>query len=488
MSDEHSIHRVRIELQLPSRRELYLRERCSELFRQHVKEVLDHVCSEVDTSSSLLFLPEPLVVDLGELPMFEFDKVFTNRLIHSFKMVLRQVLLQALSNIGGSLNSQTAAQSFKEPQKTKGQSQESHVKEHSLLELSQRCLIAPDTFTSHNMARLCQQWTYDVPLQGEYTQETALLSALYYRYRVATTQQHLPSPPKEVPLSFTSHADKALMAELFTIKRLHRLQNQEPAMHLWFQLLWKKSKQRPGVLPHLDIKEKRRIECYLDNFGRESKSNLSKDASNTNVASSSSSFEKESVSGGGRKYIEVESEDAVFSLTGHASALEVERYNVGSCLLWPFLPGLFRKLGFVRGGQFLHEEARDEALTALITLLYGESVGLSPEQFLIPKFLCGYAPTDTHTITVLDESVLDMITHWWDGLSSVLPDTWKKLSVEDIRWWFLHRSGTIKRGEAGIHIYVEPEAYDVFLQDWNWPIHLVSLSWLDTMINVDWAT
>ena len=69
-------------------------------------------------------------------------------------------------------------------------------------------------------------------------------------------------------------------------------------------------------------------------------------------------------------------------------------FNAGLVLLWPFIGGLFRRLGYVSGKAFVSQEKRERAIL-LLQFVIDEQHTHPPEHLLpLNKLLCGMHPTD----------------------------------------------------------------------------------------------
>ncbi|KVQ00507.1 hypothetical protein WJ95_28405 [Burkholderia ubonensis] len=155
-------------------------------------------------------------------------------------------------------------------------------------------------------------------------------------------------------------------------------------------------------------------------------------------------------------------------------------------LLWPLLPGLFRKLGLLEGKRFLSQPAQHHAVTCLDWLAREGPPPQEPPT--ISRWLCGLTPGNAvGEDFVPDEAMQEMLGHWLTRLPLSLPATWQKLSPGDIRQWFLQRPGWLSVDRGQFILHVQPEVFDVLLNDWPWPVNLAALPWLDQPLNVRWA-
>lgn len=157
--------------------------------------------------------------------------------------------------------------------------------------------------------------------------------------------------------------------------------------------------------------------------------------------------------------------------------------NAGLILLHPFLGQFFGALGIAADGLLQKPE---RALCLLHFLATGQSV--APEhELLFPKLLCN-VPFDTPveadvTLTQdeLDEAVglLEAVVHHWDALRNTSPDA--------LRGTFLIRPGKLTlRPDGDWELQVEPQPYDILLDQLPWGISMVQLPWMNRLLRVEW--
>lgn len=155
----------------------------------------------------------------------------------------------------------------------------------------------------------------------------------------------------------------------------------------------------------------------------------------------------------------------------------------GLALLWPFLPGLFQQLGLIERGCFLNLQAQHNAAASLDWLLLE---GRSSSGPTISHWLCGLIHTEQTELSQLNMDIHQKLMRWLDMLPSLLHGTWRKLSVSDICQWFLLRPGWISINNKHNTLFIQPDVFDVLLNDWQWPIDIIILPWLDQPLTVRW--
>ncbi|MGB8699159.1 MAG: contractile injection system tape measure protein, partial [Thermosynechococcaceae cyanobacterium] len=62
----------------------------------------------------------------------------------------------------------------------------------------------------------------------------------------------------------------------------------------------------------------------------------------------------------------------------------------------------------------------------------------------------------------------------------------KSTSVAGLRTSFLQRPGLLRQTEEGWHLQVEPQTFDVLLNDLPWSIGIVKFAWMPHPIYTEW--
>ncbi|WLE97130.1 MAG: contractile injection system tape measure protein [Candidatus Electrothrix communis] len=157
--------------------------------------------------------------------------------------------------------------------------------------------------------------------------------------------------------------------------------------------------------------------------------------------------------------------------------------NAGLVLLHPFLPQFFSALGIAEEEQLLQPE---RALCLLHFLATGQ--GMAPEyELMLPKILCN-VPLDMPveadvelTDKELEEaaSLLTAVIEHWEALRNTSPD--------GLRGTFLVRPGKISLRGEDLLLQVEPQTWDILLEQLPWGISMIRLPWMERMLWVEWT-
>ena len=156
--------------------------------------------------------------------------------------------------------------------------------------------------------------------------------------------------------------------------------------------------------------------------------------------------------------------------------------NAGLVLLHPFLPQFFAALGIAADKQLLQPE---RALCLLHFLATGQPV--APEyELMLPKLLCNIPleePVESDvalTAAEQDEAVslLKAVIRHWEALRSTSPD--------GLRGTFFVRPGKISLRDGDWLLQVEPQTWDILLDQLPWGIGMIKLPWMDRLLHVEW--
>jgi len=156
--------------------------------------------------------------------------------------------------------------------------------------------------------------------------------------------------------------------------------------------------------------------------------------------------------------------------------------NAGVVLLHPFLPPFFERLGVAPEGNLIQP---DRALALLHFLATSET--RAPEYALVlPKLLCGLplvepvgSPVELTKDEIAEaENLLVAVIRHWATLGDTSPDA--------LRGTFLTRPGKLSRRDGDDLLQVEPQSFDVLLDQLPWGIGAIRLPWMQRMLWVEW--
>lgn len=161
-------------------------------------------------------------------------------------------------------------------------------------------------------------------------------------------------------------------------------------------------------------------------------------------------------------------------------------FNAGLVLLWPFIGGLFRRLGYVSGKAFVSQEKRERAVLLLQYVI--DEQHTHPPEHLLPlnKLLCGMHPTDPiEHMADLDDTekqeavaFLAAVKAQWEQM--------KNTSVDTFRRTFLKREGALVFKNDNWELQVQHIAVDVLLKKLPWGVSTVKFAWTPTILFVKW--
>ena len=159
--------------------------------------------------------------------------------------------------------------------------------------------------------------------------------------------------------------------------------------------------------------------------------------------------------------------------------------NSGVVLLTPFLPRLFREVGFVNNDRFVSEEAKHSASHLLHYTATGNCDG-SGEDLILNSVLCGLRLAQSLSSSPKINGVhkgevnamLEAAISHWDAI--------KNISTAAFRTHFLQRYGVLQEDEYGIKLQVKRIGMDRLLASLPWAISPVQFPWMTDRINVNW--
>lgn len=159
--------------------------------------------------------------------------------------------------------------------------------------------------------------------------------------------------------------------------------------------------------------------------------------------------------------------------------------NGGMVLLHPFLAQLFKKLKFIKDGEFVNKNTHHKAMHLLQYAVYGNEN--KPEYLMVlNKIICGYPvdePVPWHVNLSSYEKaettkMLKAVIKHWSAL--------KNTSVKGLKTSFLQRNAILKQNEKSWKLSLERTAFDVLLDHIPWNYSLIKLSWMEKLIEVEW--
>jgi len=157
--------------------------------------------------------------------------------------------------------------------------------------------------------------------------------------------------------------------------------------------------------------------------------------------------------------------------------------NAGLVLLHPFLPQFFGALGIAEENQLLRPE---RALCLLHFLATGQD--MAPEyELMLPKILCN-VPLDMPVEA--DVELTDKEQEEAGALLTAVIDHWEALrntSPDGLRGTFLVRPGKISLRGGDLLLQVEPQTWDILLEQLPWGISMIRLPWMERMLWVEWT-
>jgi hypothetical protein len=186
-----------------------------------------------------------------------------------------------------------------------------------------------------------------------------------------------------------------------------------------------------------------------------------------------------------------EQRDAAASAASPPEAVEDDDSYVvasgGVCLLWPFLPRFFGRLGLLNAGEtaFVSLTACHRA-ALLLHYLATDERDAPDYALLLPRALCGLTPSGPHypvaSITGAEAAealqLLEAAIAHASCLGAISPD--------GFRGAFLVRDGILGVRDGAWLLRLERHAADILLDRLPWTMQWLKLPWMQAAMRVEW--
>lgn len=171
--------------------------------------------------------------------------------------------------------------------------------------------------------------------------------------------------------------------------------------------------------------------------------------------------------------------------------------NAGLVILWPMLARLFRQLELLDEQRFIDAQAQVHAVCWLDWLLWNDRGtdadigGEAPDdeaQWRTPftKWLCGLPPEwELPAWEPPTAAQRALLLQWLAQCVGLCPSL-QRLGVEGVRALFLRRNGRLLQESSHGRLVVEADACDILLRELAWPVRELRLPWLLQPLVVDW--
>lgn len=161
--------------------------------------------------------------------------------------------------------------------------------------------------------------------------------------------------------------------------------------------------------------------------------------------------------------------------------------NAGLVLVAPYLPVLFRRLGYWDNGRrgFNSKEIQIRAIFVIQRFVTDDKKICEPDLFL-NRLFTGYDLVEPLPSSCdLTDNELELISQ----LKKAILDNWDKMrhtSWQGFQGAFLKREGIVSETENSWTLKVEERAYDILLDSLPWGYKMIKFPWMEKMIKVDW--
>lgn len=159
--------------------------------------------------------------------------------------------------------------------------------------------------------------------------------------------------------------------------------------------------------------------------------------------------------------------------------------NAGLILLNPFFQPCFQDLGWLENGEFVDEEAQENAVLLMAWIASGDLV-ISEACLPLAKVMCGMEVGRPVRIEVdLPQRALDEATAMMEAAAGY----WEKagkLAPDQLRGSFLMRDGRLQDITSGWNLKVDRQTIDILLEFLPWGYGTIMLPWMRSLLTVDW--
>ncbi|TQV87428.1 contractile injection system tape measure protein [Aliikangiella coralliicola] len=159
--------------------------------------------------------------------------------------------------------------------------------------------------------------------------------------------------------------------------------------------------------------------------------------------------------------------------------------NAGLIIFWPYLQIYFNDLGLLDKQSFKNEQAQQKALHLLQYLATGEEQ-TEEFNFVLNKLLCNWDLTKPVNRFI---SLSKRDKQESDKLINAVIENWAilgKTSPHNLRQTFVLRKGILQKDGGDWLLRVEKGPYDVLIEQIPWGLSMIKLSWMDTLLRVEW--
>lgn len=170
-----------------------------------------------------------------------------------------------------------------------------------------------------------------------------------------------------------------------------------------------------------------------------------------------------------------------------SSKMLYETADSGLVLISAYLPVLFDRIGCVKNGAFVSENAKMKALSILKFAAFGQYKE-PPRNAAVMNLLCGLPATPVFEVDDLPK-ISDEEKATVDSLLTAIIANWKAvghMSPDGLRSTYLVRPGTVEITGATDLLTVENKTFDILLDRLPWSYSVIKYPWMEKVLNVKW--
>jgi hypothetical protein len=491
-SDQHTIRKFTLQLQLPAGHETYpLQRRCSDIIKQELVTGLDGLLKTYFDESEVIKI-QRIELDLGNITAADLENVFADKCLHKLSEKFKTIALQKKS---GEITIKRV------DKKQNVIDQFIYFLTHGQLPSLAR-LPSLAEWRKEVLNAITEKHEYfTVQFSAVITRNTSIARRLFFQFDKDFIEEffYLCKPPVKKQI-----AESIIHDPLIIKKRVIQFSNKsvEEVFYAFVPALKGKMGEIVSSLQRMDagnsslqIRENFLITLFeivsrtpaakLIAMMQEIKEWIEKpsqepEALLRQLKQDANEFQKkENLDTGKERDANLEKKDTI------ESAVFIK--NAGLIIFHPFLARLFEKTGLMHNNDFIDDEARCRAVHLLQFIADGQE---QLPEYLMPlnKILCGM-PAEMHIDRFIEltqeekdeaEELMQAVIGYWTIL--------KNTSVEALQETFLQRKGKLSFIEADRFwkLQVEKSALDILLDKLPWGFSYIQLPWMKHRLITEW--
>jgi hypothetical protein len=153
--------------------------------------------------------------------------------------------------------------------------------------------------------------------------------------------------------------------------------------------------------------------------------------------------------------------------------------SAGLVLLEPFIPQLFRHLGYTDGRGFVNDSTKVRAFSLLSTLSDAEA-----NQHWLLMLICDLPIEGVQEVELNENELSELQKMLKAAISSW--GSLRNISTESFVKYWIRREGVLLENEDSYSLEVKRETGDILLNFIKWNFRIIKFPWMSKPIEVKW--